>query len=176
MRLSFIPSYYTTIDDVIKHTIQSTMVTHNNIEAVKGSAVLACCIWMALHNYSKDEIAEYVARHYLYKEEDLPYILDVYSPFPYEKTLKAISKIWSDFSRSTLYTNVAVPYAIKCFLETNSYVECMRSVLSRTGDTDTICAIAGGLCVAYYGETGLNNEEIISQTRNLETLLTNYTT
>lgn len=174
MRLSFIPAYYKDIDDVIKHTISSAMVTHNHVEAVKGAVVWSVCIWMALHDYNKEELKEYVNKHYLYNKEDLPYILDVHPPFPLDKKLKNLKHDWSDISRNTLFANIAVPYAFKCFYETSSYEECMREILSRTGDIDTICAVAGGLCVAYYGKTGLQNEEIIEKVNGLEALITNY--
>ena len=51
-----------------------------------------------------------------------------------------------------MFANYAVPFAIKCFLETNSYEECMREILKHFCDTDTICAIAGGFCYIYYNE------------------------
>ena len=31
------------------------------------------------------------------------------------------------------------------------------------GDTDTICAIAGGLCMAYYREVSLDIEKILHE-------------
>ena len=45
----------------------------------------------------------------------------------------------------------AVPAAIICFLESESYGDAIRNTCSFYGDTDTIAAIAGGIAAAYYG-------------------------
>ena len=39
----------------------------------------------------------------------------------------------------------------------------MREILCHFGDTDTVCAIAGGLCYAYYKETGFDMEKILKE-------------
>ena len=72
-----------------------------------------------------------------------------------------LSELPNNIVRHSLMANYAVPFAIKCFYETESYEACMREILSHYGDTDTICAIAGGLCVAFYGTTGMNTQEIL---------------
>ena len=63
--------------------------------------------------------------------------------------------------RTSIFCTYAVPYTVKCFFETSSYEECMREILSRFGDTDTLCAMAGGLCFAYYGTTGFDIDKIL---------------
>ena len=151
MRLSFIPAYYEDLDRVMEETVNSVMPTHNHIESVKYSLVLSVCLWMLLHNYDKKEIEEYCNKHC--RTDPKLYYSDYH--YEWDKPLTDIKV------KNSLMINYAVPYAIKCFLETNSYEECMREILSRFGDTDTICAIAGGLCIAYYGETGLDNEKIL---------------
>jgi ADP-ribosylglycohydrolase len=85
------------------------------------------------------------------KEKDL--LVQKWSHFDLNTNLKTLS---NEQSKISLFVNYAVPFAIKCFHQTNSYEECMREILSHFGDTDTICAIAGGLCYAYYGETEFN--------------------
>ena len=160
MRLSFIPAYYDKIEDVMRQTIESVEVTHNHTEAVKHSLILSVCIWMAIHNYSKEEIELYCDRYFHYTEEEREKLYYGGTQFKWSEPLYELS---NKMSRETLFINSAVPFAIKCFLETNSYEECMREILSHYGDTDTICAIAGGLCVAYYGTTGLDNEKILRE-------------
>lgn len=39
----------------------------------------------------------------------------------------------------------------------------MREILSHFGDTDTICAIAGGLCYAYYEKTDFDIDTILKK-------------
>lgn len=159
MRIAFIPAYYDDIKDVIRHTIESVMVTHNHIESVKYTVLLSVCIWMALHNYSKEEIKEYVLSHcYIQNETDINLLINKFSYYDFDGN---INKSSDQQTKISLYVNYAVPYAIDCFNKTNSYEDCMRKILSNFGDTDTICAIAAGLCFAFYNETGFNMEAIL---------------
>ena len=155
MRVSFIPAYYENVEDVIKYTIMSAMTTHNHVEGVKGAVVISVCIWMALHGYSKNEIWKYCKSHYHVVDKNLvlnkKYYFDINQP------------IDATPSRNTLFCSYIVPYVVKCFYGTNSYEECMRELLSHFGDTDTLCAVAGGLCYAYYDTTGLDMKNILNQ-------------
>lgn len=159
MRIAFIPAYYDDIKDVIQHTIESVMVTHNHIESVKYTVLLSVCIWMALHNYTKKEIIQYTINNsYCMFECEYDLLINKFSYFDVDERINVPSV---EENKRTLYVNYAVPYAIDCFDKTNSYEECMRKILSNFGDTDTICAIAAGLCFAFYNETGFNMEEIL---------------
>ena len=44
-----------------------------------------------------------------------------------------------------------MPEAFTCFLEANSYEECIRNVMYIGGDTDTLGAIAGAVAEAMWG-------------------------
>jgi len=44
-----------------------------------------------------------------------------------------------------------MPEAFECFLEANSYEECLRNVMYIGGDTDTLGAIAGAIAEACWG-------------------------
>ena len=159
MRIAFISTYYEDINDVIKHTIESVMVTHNHIESVKYTVILSVCIWMALHNYSKEEIKKYVLSHcYMQKETDINLLINKFSYYDFDGN---INKPSDQQTKISLYANYAVPYAIDCFITTTSYEKCMRKILSNFGDADTICAIAAGLCYTFYEETGFNTDEIL---------------
>ena len=158
MRISFIASYYEDIKDVIKYTIRSCMTTHDHTESIKGSVITAVCIWMALHNYTKEDIYTYCKRHYEFNAEDKEKLIYGWCQFDLNKELSLLS---NGQSKNTLFVNNAVPYAIKCFYKTHSYEECMREVLSHFGDTDTVCAIAGGLCYAFYDETGFDTDTVL---------------
>ncbi len=41
--------------------------------------------------------------------------------------------------------------SIICFLDANSYKDCIRNAISLGGDADTMGAISGGIAEAYYG-------------------------
>ena len=44
-----------------------------------------------------------------------------------------------------------VPWALRCFLDANSFEETIRLAVLCDGDTDTKAAIAGSIAEAYYG-------------------------
>jgi ADP-ribosylglycohydrolase len=136
------------------------MTTHDHVESVKGSVVLAVSIWMLLHNYSKDEVFEYCKEHYCCSQAELDKNMYKWCYF-HLNTIPAFLSNKED--NASLFTNHTVPYAIKCFYSTNSFEKCMRLILSHFGDTDTACAIAGTLCYACYGETGFDIDNILEK-------------
>lgn len=162
MRVSYIAGAYDNIRDVIKHTISATMTTHNHVEGIKNAVIINVCTWMALHNYSKKEILLYAKR--MYSEKNMSQLY--YGCYQYDIDKPTIT-IPDKQSRDSLFANYAVPVAIRYFCETNSFEECMRQINSHYGDTDTICAIAGGLCMAYYEKTSLDVEKILEE-NNIE--------
>ena len=158
MRVSFIAAYYDDVRDVIKHTIESAMTTHNHVEGVKGAVIVAVCIWMALHGYTKKEIWSYCKRHYYVIDKNLLLNKGYY----FDLTQK-LEEIKLPPNRNTLFCSFVTPYIIKCFCETDSYDECMRELLSRFGDTDTMCAVAGGLCFAFDGVINFDVDDILAK-------------
>jgi ADP-ribosylglycohydrolase len=44
-----------------------------------------------------------------------------------------------------------MPEAFECFLEADSYEDCIRNVMYIGGDTDTLGAIAGAIAEAFWG-------------------------
>ena len=44
-----------------------------------------------------------------------------------------------------------MPQAIKVFLESESFEDCIRLAISLGGDSDTIAAMAGSIAEQYYG-------------------------
>lgn len=61
--------------------------------------------------------------------------------------------------------------AIWCFMNTNSYSECVLKAVNLGDDTDTVAAVAGGLAGLYYGinETDGIPQKWINQLRDKET-------
>lgn len=53
--------------------------------------------------------------------------------------------------KSTGYIVDSLEAAIWCFLNTNSYEECVLKAVNLGGDTDTIASLAGGITALFYG-------------------------
>lgn len=109
----------------------SAKLTHSHPEGIRGAVSTAHVIWLALHEYAKEEIRNIVKEKY--------YALD--------KSCDEIRKIYK-FDVSCQGT---VPVAIECFLEGNNYEEVVRLAVSMGGDADTLACIAGSMAEAYYG-------------------------
>lgn len=147
MRVSFVADYYDSMQDVIENARKTAECTHNHSEGIKGAVVTAVCIWMAKHGSSKENILEYAISQYPKDEY-------AYSP---EYTLDEIRSNyhWNDACQGS------VPAAIRCLYEANSYTEFIRNVLSLKCDTDTLCAIGGGIAEELFDNS---NDEIIQST------------
>ena len=139
MRVSLIGAWYSDPDQVVFTAAVSAAASHNHPEGIKGAVVSAACIWMALRGYTKEEICRYLQEHYRHNEYG-------FAEFSLDEIRTKIPEEKHDSS-----CMFAVPAAIICFLESESYGDAIRNTCSFYGDTDTIAAIAGGIAAAYYG-------------------------
>jgi len=60
-------------------------------------------------------------------------------------------RISKDFGYDLSRTVDEIRQSIICFLDSNSFEDCIRNCVSLGGDADTMGAIAGGIAEAYYG-------------------------
>ena len=109
-----------------------TRVSHNHPEGMKGAEAIAVAIVLARQGKTKDEIRKEMENCY-----DLTTSVDRYRG------------MWQGHGREIC--QVAVPQALTCFLEGESYEDVIRNCISIGGDSDTIAAIAGGIAEAFYG-------------------------
>ena len=130
MRVSPVGFLAKSEEEVVDWATKVTEVTHNHPEGLKGAIVTAMCVYYAKNGKDKNFIKDYVKQYYN---------ID----FDYETLKKEYY-----FNESCQET---VPQAIYCFLISNSYEDCIRICVSIGGDTDTVCAIAGGMAEAFYG-------------------------
>jgi ADP-ribosylglycohydrolase len=119
-----------TIEEAKELARASAAVTHNHPEGIKGAEAVAAAIFMAKTGSTKEEIRKYT--------EDNYYKLDF--------TLDSIRASYS-FDESCQGT---VPEAIEAFLESESFEDAIRNVISIGGDSDTTGAITGSIAWAYY--------------------------
>lgn len=119
------------LDEVKQLAKTVTEVTHNHPEGLKGAEAIAVSIFLAKHNYSKEEIKDYINKYY-YK---LNFTLDEIRP---------------DYFFQPTAPN-STPQAIQAFLESNSFEDAIRNAISIGGDSDTIAAMTGSIAEAYYG-------------------------
>lgn len=133
------------VKDIISTAITSAMPTHNHPEGIKGAAITAVCVWLALHNASKNTI--------------LNYALSCYTPKNSLVNLNlSLSEISDEARKIMLEQHISiysicqgtVPMAIRAFCDSSNYEDCLKKAIELGYDTDTQAAIAGSIAAAYY--------------------------
>lgn len=141
MRISPIPEMYANPKDIILLSAMSANATHNHHEAVRGAVIITMMIWMAYNGYDKEQIFQYMKKYYCSAQYSIPVT----------QKLKKFNMIELRQKPGYPLSSFSVPAAVVCFHESESYEDVMDNVLSFSGDTDTIGAIAGSIAGAYYG-------------------------
>ena len=133
MRVSPIGWAFDSLAETLEVAEQSTVVTHNHPEDIKGTQATAVSIFMARTGWSKKEIKIAIEEIFGY---DLSKTCDELRPSNTdEKTFKR-----------------AVPDSIIAFLESTDFEDAIRLSVLHSGHTDTAGAIAGAIAEAYYKE------------------------
>ncbi|CAA6818584.1 MAG: hydrolase, putative [uncultured Sulfurovum sp.] len=132
MRVSPIAWAFDNEEKVLEEARKSAEITHNHPEGIKGAEATALAIFMARMGKSKEEIRERISKGFEY---DLKRTVDEIRPtYKFEVSCQK-----------------SVPESIICFLDSDTFEDCIRNCVSLGGDADTMGAIAGGIAEAYYG-------------------------
>ena len=135
MRVSPCGLVATTIDEAEALARTSASVSHNHPEGIKGAESVAAAVFLAKQGFTKDKIRSYITEHYYSLDFTLDTIRDKY--------------------RFDSSCQGSVPQAIMAFLESESFEDAIRNVISIGGDCDTTGAITGSIAWTYYAvQTG----------------------
>lgn len=135
MRVFPVGLLYDSLEKTRKMARLSAEITHNHKEGIRGAEATASVMWLARNGVCKDEIRKYIINEF---SDSFLYCLD--------KTCDEIRPKYH-FDVSCMGT---VPEAIQCFLEGNSFEECIRLAVSLGGDADTIGCITGAMSACLY--------------------------
>lgn len=131
MRISSVPYFAKTLEEVKELSYLVTKPTHNHPEGIKGAEATAVAIWLSLKSKTKEEIKRYIEENYYKLDFDYEYLKQNY--------------YFNEICQKT------VPQAIYCFLISKDFEDAIRIGISIGGDSDTLCAIIGAIAEAYYG-------------------------
>ena len=132
MRVSPIGFAFNTEEKVLEEARKTAEITHNHPEGIKGAEATALAIFMARKGATKEQIRERISKDFAY---DLSRTVDEIRPsYKFEVSCQK-----------------SVPESIICFLDADSFEDCIRNCVSLGGDADTMGAIAGAIAEAYYG-------------------------
>lgn len=130
MRVSPVGLYANSIEEALDLAKQSSEVTHNHPEGIKGAQATAAAVFLAKTGESRHFIRDYI-NHYFY---------------PIDFTLNEIRDAYS----FDVTCQGSVPPAIVAFLESTSFEDAIRNAISLGGDSDPLAAITGSIAWPYY--------------------------
>ncbi len=138
MRLAPIPMFFSDLEECIKFADESSRTTHGSAECIDSCKLFASLLY---HAYASTEKAEIFTRN-TYK--------------PATDKVSGISKArFLDSSYSQLtgsgYVIESLESALWCFMNSNSFEECVLMAANIGNDADTTAAIAGQIAGAFYG-------------------------
>ena len=120
--------------EVLDQAKQSAECSHCHSEGVKGAQCVAVVIyWLRTCRLTREEIEGAVVRNFGY---DIPPLSDI----------NRIGKL-GHFDSTCQET---VPWALRCFLESDNFEDAIRKAVMARGDTDTKGAITGSMAEAYF--------------------------
>lgn len=144
MRVSYIGEHFDTIERVEQEAEISAVCTHNHKRGLQAAKFTAAAIFLGRQGYSKKEMVKYLHKNYDY---------------PLRKPLV----FYKPYGKFDPTADATMPVAFRCFLESESWEECIRNVFSIRCDTDTVACIAGGIAEAFFGTTGMNDRDILKR-------------
>ena len=145
MRVIPVGWYAQSLEECLELAKITAEVTHNHPEGIKGAQCVACVIYFIREGKSKKYIKKFVTENFGY---------DISSSY---NQLKKRHKFECTCQNS-------VPASIICWLDSNSYIDCIRKAVSLGGDADTESAIAGAF-VNADPNTEIDDEFVTDVTR-----------
>lgn len=133
MRVSAVGAFAKSTDETLVLAEESSIVSHNHPEGIKGAQATALAINLALKGCTKEEIKAQIENRFGY-DFNRKYI-DIQPRYTFDVSCQG-----------------SVPEAIIAFLESSDYESAIRMAVAYGGDADTQAAITGGIAAAYYGE------------------------
>lgn len=126
--------YYKDLNDILKHSIDNTLLSHYNKEALKGTEVLMRAIYIVKNGNSKEDLYKEIKKYYNLNF----HIGDIIEKYKHEPTCQN-----------------TIPQSIVCFLESSSYEDSIIKCLKLGGDIRTNCVIVSTLSSLYYKKIDL---------------------
>jgi ADP-ribosylglycohydrolase len=149
MRVGPVGWAFDSIEEVLEQAKQSAEVTHNHPEGIKGAQAIAVAVFLARTGHGKEEIREFLQDRFGY---DLSESIDSL-------------RTWYALDYDPLYISCmkSVPPALIAFLDSDSFEDAIRKVISIGGDSDTLACITGGIAEAHYGVPTAIRDEVLSR-------------
>ena len=159
MRVFPIGLVYDSIEDTRFFAKMSAEITHDHEQGIIGAEAVASAMFLVRKGYDNKDIKDYITREFY--------------PWHLNKTL---DEIRPDYCFS-VFCQESVPESILCFLEGNSYEECIRLAVSLGGDADTMGCITGSIASCRFDIDNITIKNCKKRLdKNLRTIAENFKT
>jgi ADP-ribosyl-[dinitrogen reductase] hydrolase len=143
MRLAPIPIFYhDNYENCIKYAGESSRTTHGSAECIDSSKLFASLVFNAF--YAKDKMDIFNDNEYKPYCENVSAIAN----------LEFLSLTYDQITGSG-YVVESLISALWCFMNGDSFEECVLLAANLGNDADTTAAICGQIAGAYYGMSGI---------------------
>ena len=129
------------LDEALELAKISAEVTHDHPEGIKGAAATAGAVYLAKTGHTIPQIREYIHKNF----------------YPMDRTCDEIRPTY----RFEPTCQKSVPESLIAFLESESFEDALRKVISLGGDADTMGAITGSVAWTYYRFHGGLTEDML---------------
>ena len=130
MRVSYAGEIAHSMEEAMLLAKLSAEVTHNHELGIKGSQVVAGCIYLLKNGADKEQIREYASKFY-----------------NVNVSLNEVKKYY----KNDASCENTVPPAIIAFLNGTDFEDAVKTAITLGGDSDTIAAITGSIAEYCYG-------------------------
>lgn len=145
--------------DLKKFVEEESDLTHPNPIIKEAAYILCLAIKYAIQGANKTEIYDRILKKTTMARVKIILRDALYGPEPtYAIDESGEIYINTDDRKYQGYFGIALQNTIYELIYGTDYDSSMVNIIQRGGDTDTNCAIAGGLLGAYYGQQGINSD------------------
>ena len=152
--------YYRKLENPLDIIADASRLTHSHERSIVGCGIYALILWEILCEKSHEAVYKGLSKAceiYGDNEEFANYS----RLFELDFAALPVGKI-----NSSGYIVDTLEAAVWCFLNSESYSECVLKAVNLGEDTDTVAAVAGGMAGALYGYNNLPSKWINKLARN----------
>lgn len=144
------------------HNVSS--LTHAHPRSLMGCGIYAFIVMELLRSPDKSAVQKGIARARAFyaSKDDFSGELAVYRRI-LDEEMDAFARIPEDEIRSGGYVVDTLEAAVWCFLNTDSFYDCIVRAANLGSDTDTVAAVAGGLAGLVYDDLSFLKEKLVSR-------------
>lgn len=144
------------------HNVSS--LTHAHPRSLMGCGIYAFIVMELLRSPGKSAVQKGIARARAFyaSKDDFSGELAVYRRI-LDEEMDAFTRIPEDEIRSGGYVVDTLEAAVWCFLNTDSFYDCIVRAANLGSDTDTVAAVAGGLAGLVYDDLSFLKEKLVSR-------------